>query len=72
MRRGSSFYMEKHIKSCKCGSIEFVSKPNRYDIYQIINGKLELSESPFMPDEIKLFCRECSEELLGADEFVTA
>jgi hypothetical protein len=64
--------MEKHTKPCKCGSDEFVSKPNRYDVYQIVEGKLELTNSPFTEDEIKLFCRSCGVELVGADELVSA
>ena len=55
--------MKKNIKPCKCGSDEFVSKPNRYDSYQIIDGKLELIDSPFTEEKIKLFCRECGERL---------
>jgi len=64
--------MEKHTKPCKCGSIDFVSKPNRYDIYQIIEGSLQLIQSPFTEEEIKLYCRECGEELVGAEELVSA
>lgn len=64
--------MEHFIKPCKCGSEEFVSKPNRYDSYQIIDGKLELIDSSFTKEEIKLFCRECGEELIGAENLVSA
>lgn len=64
--------MEKHTKPCKCGSIDFVSKPNRYDVYQIVDGNLQLIQSPFTEDEIKLYCRECSEELVGAEDLVSA
>jgi len=62
--------MENIIKPCECGSEEFISNPNRYDSYQIIDGKLELIESLFTEEEIKLFCRECGEELLGAENFL--
>ncbi|MEK7819069.1 MAG: hypothetical protein AAB255_04670 [Bacteroidota bacterium] len=64
--------MKKKIQSCKCGSIDFISKPNRYDVYQIIGGSLQLIQSPFTEDEIKLYCCECGEELIGADELVPA
>ncbi len=69
---GILIFMEKHTNPCKCGSTEFVSKPNRYDIYQIVDGKLKLINSPFTEDEIKLFCRECGEELLKAEVMATA
>lgn len=55
--------MEKHIKPCKCGSVDFVSKPNRYDVYQIIDGSLQFIQSPSTEDEIKLYCRECGVHL---------
>lgn len=64
--------MKKHINQCACGSDEFVSKPNRYDIYQIIDGKLELIESAFTQDGIKLFCRDCGKKLKNADVLVSA
>ena len=64
--------MEKLTKPCKCGSDEFVSQPNRYDTYQIINKKLELIDSHFTEEEIKLYCRECGEELLKANEIISA
>jgi hypothetical protein len=63
--------MVKRTKPCKCGSIEFISEPNRYDVYQIVDGVLELIESPFTEDEVKLFCRECGKELAGADKLVS-
>ena len=53
--------MKKSVKPCKCGSIEFVTEPNQYDVYQIIDGKLELTETLFTECEIDLFCRECGE-----------
>lgn len=64
--------MKKHINPCKCGSVDFVSNPNRYDVYQIIDGKLQLLQLPFTEDEIKLYCRECGEELAGAEGLVSA
>ena len=63
--------MEKLIKPCKCGSIDFISKPNRYDVYQIIDGQLEVIDSPFIEEKTKLFCRECSKELVGAENLVS-
>jgi rRNA maturation protein Nop10 len=63
--------MKKRLKKCTCGSDKFVSMPNRYDIYQIINEKLELIESPFTQEEIRLYCRECGKELLNAVDFIS-
>jgi FixJ family two-component response regulator len=51
------------MKACKCGSMDFLTKPNSYDIYKVINGKLEFIKSEFIEDELKLYCRECSREL---------
>jgi len=62
--------MEKHIRPCKCGSDEFVSKPNQYDIYHIVDGNLNLIQSSFTEDEIRLYCRECGEELKNAVDLI--
>ncbi len=49
---------------CKvCGCDEFITNPNKYDIYKIINGKLEFQRSELIDDKIELFCRECSLKL---------
>lgn len=64
--------MKKKVKPCKCGSTDFVSLPNRYDCYEIIDGEFVLTESPFTNEEIKIFCRECGKEYVGADELVPA
>ena len=64
--------MEKYIKPCKCGSFDFVSRPNRFDVYQIVEGRLQLIQSLFTEEEIKLYCRECGEELVGAEELISA
>ena len=68
----NKIYTGNLVSPCKCGSVDFASLPNRYDIYQIIDGKLELVQSPFTQEETKIFCRECGEELVDADEFVSA
>jgi rRNA maturation protein Nop10 len=60
------------IRCLGCGSDEFVSKPNRYDIYKVIDKKLVLSESAFVDEEFKLFCRECGEEYENAEEIISA
>lgn len=58
------------IKCNTCGSQEFITTPNRYDIYEVINNKLVLSESVFIEDEIRLFCRECGEDLQNAVDLI--
>ena len=55
--------MAQNIKPCKCGSVEFVTKPNQYDVYQIINGELELVETLSTENNFELFCRECSNKM---------
>jgi hypothetical protein len=55
-------YKNKKLKSCECGSVEFITQPNRYDIYEIIDGELMLIQSEFTDDEEILFCRECCEK----------
>ncbi|MDR1552471.1 MAG: hypothetical protein LBS69_03275 [Prevotellaceae bacterium] len=60
----------KKIKPCECGSIEFISKPNHYDIYEIIDDKLILTSSDFIDDDEKLYCRECSKELKNGIDFI--
>jgi len=54
---------EKIIKPCKCGFVEFVTEPNQYDVYQIIDNKLKLVETYPTDDDFKLFCRECSNKM---------
>jgi hypothetical protein len=54
--------MEKNIKFCECGSIEFVTEPNQYDVYQIIDNNLELIET-YSTGDFRLFCRDCSKEI---------
>ena len=49
--------MESKCKVCGCD--EFITNPNKYDIYKIINGKLEFQRSELIEDKIELFCREC-------------
>jgi len=49
---------------CKeCGSTEFISQPNRYDIYEVRNKKIVYVDSEQVDDKLTLYCRNCSEEL---------
>lgn len=45
-----------------CGSLEFVTDPNQYDVLKFNSGHFEIESSEFC-DEFKLFCRECSVEI---------
>ena len=58
------------IKCKNCGSQEFITQPNRYDIYEIMDNKLSLSESAFIEEEIKFFCRNCSMELENVEDLI--
>ena len=53
------FYMKK----CKdCGSDEFITKPNSYEIHKIIDGKLCFQRNELINNDIKLYCRNCGKE----------
>lgn len=54
--------METTIEHCNCGSTEFISDLNSYDIYQIEDGKLCFQKSEPINEEIKLYCRDCCKE----------
>ena len=50
--------------SCKsCGCQEFISQPNRYDVFKSENGKVVFQYSEIIDDESILYCRDCSEIL---------
>jgi hypothetical protein len=51
------------MKSCECGSTEFVSNLNSYDIFELVDGKLEFQRSEFIDDKKEIFCRECGKKL---------
>lgn len=66
--------MEKKLKPCKCGSTEFCTKPNQYDIYRLVDRKLEWVESTETNDDFILYCRDCGEayeELINEKSIVT-
>jgi len=50
---------KKLVNSCLCGSKEFITELNSYDIYELIKGKLEFQHSELIDDNIKIFCRKC-------------
>ena len=52
---------KKYLQSCPdCGCLEFISNPNRYDVYEIDeeDGKLYLSNTEYIDDN-NISCREC-------------
>ncbi len=46
-----------------CGSNEFITPLNSYDIYQFIDGELSFIRSELTNEPFKLFCRECGKEI---------
>ena len=58
--------MVKNMKSCECGSTEFLTNPNSYDVYRVIDGSLEFIKSELIEDELKFCCRNCGKELNNA------
>ena len=53
----------KNLNCKECGNNEFITEPNKYDIYKAEEGKLEFQKEEIIQEAIKLYCRECSEEL---------
>jgi uncharacterized protein YbaR (Trm112 family) len=49
------------LRPCKCGSIEFITRPNQYDVYEIIDNNLELIRTEDTYEENILYCRECGD-----------
>ena len=61
--------LEKYLCP-ECGHDEFITQPNRYDVYLATEGKLYLQTTHFVDDEVKLFCRECEEPLVFDEDDV--
>lgn len=53
----------KQIQCKKCGCKEFITQPNKYDVYEVINGLLQYVQTENIDDEDILYCRECGEIL---------
>jgi hypothetical protein len=51
------------MKSCECGSTEFVSNLNSYDVFELVDGKLEFQRSELIEKGKEIFCRECGKKL---------
>ena len=56
--------MNLKCKHCGNGS-EFITQPNSYEVWAIVNNRLEYQHNEFVAEELKLYCRDCSEELKG-------
>ena len=67
--------MSKSANSAKyacphCGSVEYITAPNSYDVYLATAGGLQLQESAPINEKFQLHCRECSERAPAAFENV--
>jgi hypothetical protein len=59
------------IKCKSCFGQEFVTEPNQYDIYEVFEEKLILLRTEQVDDVFRLYCRDCSEELVDVDNLIT-
>lgn len=56
--------MSREIEECPfCGSKEFITSPNRYDIMIFTNGDFDWQESEFTNEVGYIYCRECGAEV---------
>lgn len=62
----------KKIKCKECGCQEFITQPNKYDVYEVEEGELVLQTSEIIDEEPILYCRECSEELENAEKLISS
>lgn len=46
----------------KCGSLEFITDLNQYDVLRFRNGHFEIERSELC-DDFKLFCRDCDTQI---------
>ena len=42
---------------------EFITQPNRYEIYCVVNDELQYQTEETTHEALRLYCRECSEQL---------
>ncbi len=47
----------------KCGSAQFITDPNQYDVLEFNNGVFDIIRSESTADEFKIFCGECFTEI---------
>ncbi len=49
-------------KCNNCESTEFITQPNSYEVYKLIDGELSLQKNELINDDMKLSCRNCGKE----------
>ena len=54
--------MNQNFKCPNCGSEEFISEPNQYDVIVFTKDGFE-TQSTETIEEYKIYCRECSKEV---------
>ena len=47
----------------KCGSNEFVTKPNKYECLRFIKNDFHIDRSEIVNEEYRIYCRECGAEI---------
>jgi hypothetical protein len=47
---------------CECGSDEFITNLNAYDVYEVIDGKLSFVKQEHIEEKDLLYCRACGKE----------
>lgn len=55
--------MKIQINTCERGSEEYITQPNAYDIYKIIEGELMFERREQVEEESFLYCRNCGKEI---------
>lgn len=56
--------MNENNHQCpECGSTQFITEPNQYDVLEFYNEKFEIIRSESTEDEYKIFCEDCYEEV---------
>jgi len=51
------------MRPCTCGCEEFITQPNRYDIYRITGGRMELLRSEPVDGELTVYCRNAVSDM---------
>lgn len=54
--------MSQKYKCPNCGSSEFISEPNQYDVLKFSKDGFEIISTESI-DDYKIFCRECGKEV---------
>ena len=54
--------------ACDCGCEEFITQPDSYGVYIIMEGKLAFQRAELVDDERDYYCRDCGKEY-SEDEF---